>query len=169
MPEHRCIVRNRICNRFSFSFLLFIPKVCMNWEYWIRCTHFGVYLPSWPRLDFLTVILPLLPNFWLVACMIFSSVLVFESLSPPICWLFRRFFDLFLFASSVHTFMTNVKWKLEWMFRTDAKVQKWATQNMQNENKPILIELTWYFWWCFFFHIFTHNTFFDCFIFTFSW
>lgn len=70
-------------------------------------TYLGVYFPSWPKLDFLTAILPLLPNFWLVAWIIFSSVFVFKSLSPPIWWLLRRFFDLFLFASIVHTFMTE--------------------------------------------------------------
>lgn len=72
---------------------------------WVFTTYFGVYLPSWPRPDFFTVILPLVPNFWLVACMIFSFVFVLTSLSPPNCWLFLRLFVLLLFVSIVHTFM----------------------------------------------------------------
>lgn len=101
----------------------------------LTTTYFGVYFPSWPKLDFLTVIFPLLPNFWLVAWMIFSSVLVFESLSPPSCWLFRRFFDLFLFASSVHTFITVLErklvvdgeWKREKRSRDELDVEVVAT------------------------------------------
>lgn len=120
---------------FSLNWMNFLDSENLwnSWRYNLKqqtalyLTHFGVYFPSWPKLDFLTVILPLLPNFWLVAWMIFSSVLVFESLSPPICWLLRRFLDLFLFASSVHTFITKLKWKWKWKLYTTRETKtEWS-------------------------------------------
>lgn len=96
--------------------------------------YFGVYFPSWPRPVGFTVILPFVPNFWLVACIIFSLVDIVGSLSP--CWLFRRLLFFVLLFSMVHTFITASQIKTKKMHSFSALAQ----YNMFKQLQIIYLE-----------------------------